>query len=71
MVLLSSKKNQINPTLFFSQKNQKEFLLEVDEEESGVSKVKMYHDFEKIDLNSEIKDISFLIGFEEILISNK
>jgi len=29
LVLLSSKKNQINPTLFFSQKNQKEFLLEV------------------------------------------
>ena len=29
LVLLSSKKNQINPTLFFSKKNQKEFLLEV------------------------------------------
>jgi len=29
LVLLTSKENEINPTLFFSQKNQKEFLIEV------------------------------------------
>ena len=43
----------------------KEFLLEINGEEDGISRVKTNHDFEKIDLNNEIKDISFLIGFEK------
>ena len=44
----------------------KEFLLEIDGEgEGGVSSVKTNHDFEKIDLNNEIKDIGFLIGYEK------
>ena len=43
----------------------KEFLLEINGEEDGISRVKTNHDFEKIDLNNEIKDIGFLIGYEK------
>ncbi len=42
----------------------KEFLIEIEEKESGISAVKMNHNFEKIDLNNEIKNSSLSIGFE-------
>ena len=70
----SFKKDNLNLPIKFNnsikididKKNRlKEFLLEIDGEEGGVSRVKTNHDFEKIDLNNEIKDISFLIGFEK------
>jgi len=43
----------------------KEFLLETTDQENGGIKVITNHSLEKIDLNSEIKDIGFLIGFEK------
>ena len=70
----SFKKDNLNLPIKFNnsikididKKNRlKEFLLEIDGEEDGISRVKTNHDFEKIDLNNEIKDISFLIGFEK------
>ena len=49
----------------------KEFLIEINEESDDSCAVKMNHDFDKIDLNNEIKDISLSIGFEnEIKIYN-
>jgi DNA gyrase subunit B len=43
----------------------KEFLVEIDDQDSRLSIVKMNHSFEKIDLNKEIKDIALSIGFEK------
>ncbi|MBC8284616.1 MAG: DNA topoisomerase (ATP-hydrolyzing) subunit B [Nitrospinae bacterium] len=43
----------------------KEFLVEIDEQGSDFSTVKTNHDFEKVDLNNEIKDVFLSIGFEQ------
>lgn len=42
----------------------KEFLVEIDQQEENYSTVKTTHQLEKIDLNQELKDISFIVGFE-------
>ncbi len=42
----------------------KEFLIEVNEQEKDYSTVKTTHQFEKVDLNKEIKDVVLSIGFD-------
>jgi DNA gyrase subunit B len=42
----------------------KEFLIEVDEQEKDDSTVKTTHQFDKVDLNKEIKDVALSIGFD-------
>ena len=42
----------------------KEFLIEVNEQEKDDSTVKTTHQFDKVDLNKEIKDVTLSIGFD-------
>jgi len=42
----------------------KEFLIEIDGQEKEYSTVKMSHQFKKVDLNKELKDIVLSIGFD-------
>ncbi|MFL2947630.1 MAG: DNA topoisomerase (ATP-hydrolyzing) subunit B [Nitrospinales bacterium] len=42
----------------------KEFLIEVNEQEKDDSTVKTTHQFDKVDLNKEIKDMTLSIGFD-------
>ena len=42
----------------------KEFLIEVNEQEKDDSKGKTTHQFDKVDLNKEIKDVTLSIGFD-------
>ena len=42
----------------------KEFLIEVNEHEKDASTVKTTHQFDRVDLNKEIKDVALSIGFD-------
>jgi len=43
----------------------KEFLIEVSEERDDHSAIKTTHEFERVDLNKELKDVAISIGFNE------
>ena len=43
----------------------KEFLVEINEQEDDYSSIKTTHEFEKVDLNKELKDVTLSIGFDQ------